>query len=239
MIEVKEGAIFVADAHYASYRPLFKKLIDLIESGEIQTPQLFLMGDVFDLLMGPIKAFTKAEQKIVSQLQTLSQRLEIIYLEGNHDFQLKSIFPDMKIITLKDQPVQALYNGKEGYLAHGDWNEGLLYRIYSLVIRNRFFLYFLHLCDTLLGGKLSLWFRTRMSRKKICHDFEGFESYIVKKFQRKDRYNGWFVEGHYHQGSSFFVDGTFYHNLSAMACNKSYFVVQSSDKVISLVSHTL
>jgi UDP-2,3-diacylglucosamine hydrolase len=239
MLEVKEGAIFVADAHYATYRPQFKKLIDKIVSGEIKTPQLFLMGDIFDLLMGPIKAFTQAEEPIVKQLQELSKSMEIIYFEGNHDFQLKQIFPDMQIYPLSAQPLAVTYKGSQGYLAHGDWNEGSLYRLYSWLIRNRIVLYGLAFLDRLLLYKISKLFREKMRAKQLCSEFKNFENYIHQKFRRATPYKGWFIEGHYHQGSTFFVGEIFYQNLAAMACNKSYFVVQSKEDVISLVSCTL
>lgn len=239
MLEVKEGAFFVADAHYASYRPLFAKLVEQLMAGELKTPQLFLMGDVFDLLMGPIKAFTKMEQDLVTKLQELSQKMEVIYLEGNHDFQLKSIFPDMVIYPLSAQPIEASFKNQKGFLAHGDWNEGRMYKIYTFIIRNRVILRTLDLLDRLFFHQISRRFRQKIAEKKLCSEFQNFETYIRTKFKGESRYEGWFIEGHYHQGSRFLIDEMLYHNLEAMACNKSYFVVQSNMNVISLVNHTL
>jgi len=239
MIVLQEGAVLVADAHYASYRPLFHQLIDQIISKEIETTQLLLMGDVFDLLMGPIAAFVDSEELIIEKLNRLSLEIEIIYLEGNHDFMLSSIFPHMKIYPLATQPVRASYNGKEGFLAHGDWGGSPSYRLYSAIIRSRMVLKILNFADIVVGRRISRLFYQKMQRKKICSDFKGFETYIQNKFEDKSSFYGWFIEGHYHVGSSFFVDKMFYHNLQAMACNKSYFVVQSNKNVIALTQHTL
>ncbi len=52
MIEIKENAIFIADSHYPHHGDAFFKTTSKIESEEIQTSQLFLMGDNFDLLFG-------------------------------------------------------------------------------------------------------------------------------------------------------------------------------------------
>lgn len=239
MIELKEGAILVADAHYASYRPLFATLIDKIISKEIETRQLLLMGDVFDLLMGPIKSVVKNEEIIINKLNQLSQEIEVIYLEGNHDFQLKTIFPYMKIYPLAVQPVQSLFNDKAGFVAHGDWNEGILYRLYSALIRNKLILKILNFTDIAVKYSISEKFSQKMKEKFLCSDFKGFENYIKRKFKDKKYICDWFIEGHYHQGSNFLVDGMIYHNLDALACNKSYFVVQSSNNVIALSRHTL
>jgi len=239
MIHLKEGAVLVADAHYASYRPLFSTLIDKIISKEIQTTQLLLMGDVFDLLMGPIDAFIQAEKEIIDKLNTLSLEIEIIYLEGNHDFQLSSIFPHMKIYPMALQPVLSVYNNQEGFLAHGDWAGGFIYNLYSKIIRNKLVLKLLNFTDVVVRYKLSQKFSQKMRKKLICSEFIGFENYIKNKFKKNKRFHGWFVEGHYHQGSNFLLEGMIYHNLGALACNKSYFVVQSNNNVITLSHHTL
>ena len=239
MIELKEGAILVADAHYASYRPLFHTLIDKIISKELETTQLLLMGDVFDLLMGSIDAFLETERLIIEKLNRLSLEIEIIYLEGNHDFQLASIFPHMKIFPLALQPVEALFDNKKGFLAHGDWAEGLLYAFYSRIIRNRVVLKLLNFTDVVMKYKISEKFFQKMKKKSLCSEFRGFENYIRRKFKGKRYFSDWFIEGHYHQGSNFMIDGMIYHNLEAFACNKSYFVVQSNNSVITLSQHTL
>lgn len=239
MIKLKEGAVLVADAHYASYRPLFHTLIDKIISKEIQTTQLLLMGDVFDLLMGPIKIFVETEKIIIEKLNKLSLEIEIIYLEGNHDFQLSSIFPHMRIYPLGMQPVKSTFKNQEGFLAHGDWGGSLSYRLYSSIIRNHYVLKFLSFTDFVSKNKMSERFYKKMQKKLICSKFEDFDHFINEKFKNHDNFYGWFIEGHYHQGSSFLVDEMFYHNLEAMACNKSYFVVQSSNNVIALSRYTL
>ncbi len=239
VIELQEGAVLVADAHYADYRPLFKSLIDKIESGTIETTQLVLMGDVFDLLFAPMSRLQSNEADIIRQLNRLSQKIEIIYLEGNHDFLLKKIFPRMKIYTLAQQPVAARFKGKSGWLAHGDWGGDLKFRVFTKIIRSSFNLFFLNLLDRLFFYRISDGFRRRLASKKICSDFRGFEEHIKKRFLDHPGYKGWFVEGHYHQGSSFSMEALFYRNLSALACNQSYFVVQSNKDEISLSECTL
>lgn len=239
MIQLQEGAVLVADAHYASYRPLFLSLIEKILSKEIQTKQLLLMGDIFDLLMGPIDAFVEREKHMIDKLNQLCLEIEVIYLEGNHDFQLKSLFPHMTVYPLALQPVRSQFHNHAGFLAHGDWAEGFLYRLYTRLIRNKIILKLLNFTDIVLKHKISQIFSKKMKNKLICSEFKGFENYIKRKFQTHQNFHGWFIEGHYHQGKDFLVDGMIYHNIEALACNKSYFIVQSGHNVMTLSKQTL
>ena len=62
MITIKEQALFIADSHYPHHGDAFLDLLKKLERGEIETPQLFLMGDNFDLLFGHndyIQTFSK------------------------------------------------------------------------------------------------------------------------------------------------------------------------------------
>ncbi|MBD3794144.1 MAG: UDP-2,3-diacylglucosamine diphosphatase, partial [Campylobacterales bacterium] len=52
MVSIKEEALFIADAHYPHHGDEFLQILRQLDSGERQTPQLFLMGDIFDLLFG-------------------------------------------------------------------------------------------------------------------------------------------------------------------------------------------
>lgn len=239
MLELKVGAILVADAHYASYRPLFSSLIAKLLSKELQTTQLILMGDIFDLLMGPIDAFKEESAEIIKDLNLLSQRIEVVYLEGNHDFLLCDIFPNMKIFSLKQQPVDVMFEGKLGYLAHGDWGGDIFYRFFTFLIRSRALLAGLNFLDNLLKRKISKQLSKQMSKKNICSKFETFQEHINEKFIGYKSAGTWFIEGHYHQGRSFLVDEMVYYNLQAMACNKSCFVVQSNKNEVSLTAFTL
>jgi UDP-2,3-diacylglucosamine hydrolase len=239
MLELKEGAVLVADAHYASYRPQLKLLIDKLLSGEIQTTQLLLMGDIFDLLMGPIDRFVDNNRDIINALNQLSQKIEVIYFEGNHDFVVSKTFPDMKVYSLSNQPVAASYKGSKGYLAHGDWGSSWSYRLYCTIIRNKPLLHGLNFVDKIIAHKISKFLENKMHKKQICSDFVTFQEHIERKFEKHKHIKGWFIEGHYHQGSSFFIGDMIYHNLQAMACNKSYFVVQSNKNDVVLTAFTL
>ncbi|EAL6670347.1 UDP-2,3-diacylglucosamine diphosphatase, partial [Campylobacter coli] len=53
---LQNGAILIADAHENDKRRGFWEFLQALKRSEITTPQLILMGDIFDLLIGEISA---------------------------------------------------------------------------------------------------------------------------------------------------------------------------------------
>lgn len=189
----------------------------------IQTPQLILMGDVFDLLFGGIAKTVERNQDAVDLINTLSDNIEIIYLEGNHDFNLASIFPGVKVFSIKQQPVACTYKGDAVALAHGDFNGPLTYRLYTSLIRNPFILKTLSLVNRVGRQFILNALDAKLARKDDCQKMQTFEKYVKKHLSKKD-VNPYklFVEGHHHQDLSFDIEGCEYVNLPAFACGLGY-----------------
>ncbi len=83
-LKIKDRAIFIADGHENSKRDSFYKFLKKLQSKEIETPQLFLLGDMFDLLFGNITYTINKHKKEIDLLNSLSKEIEIHYFEGNH-----------------------------------------------------------------------------------------------------------------------------------------------------------
>ena len=149
MIEIKEGAFVIADAHYSQQRPELLDFIKEIESKKLQATQLILMGDIFDALFGGIDYTLDKNAEIVKLLNNISKDIEVIYLEGNHDFNLKDVFPKAKVFPMKMQPVMCQYRDKSVCLAHGDFDGAFFYKLYSAIIRNPSVLFALKQLDKL------------------------------------------------------------------------------------------
>ncbi|WP_345993525.1 metallophosphoesterase [Sulfurimonas sp. HSL-1716] len=238
--ELKKGAFIISDAHYSSHhRPELKSLFEDIFSGRLNPSQLILMGDIFDALFAPIPYTVHENRDMIGLLNGISKKIEIVYLEGNHDFCLKGIFENIKIYPLKSQPVSCRYENKTVLLAHGDLGEGILYKIYTSLIRSPFVLYLLKYID-ILGNHFILKNLDRyLQKKEDCNDFEAFQEYITARIGK--RFTGrcdYFIEGHFHQNRSFEIDDFVYINLPAFACNQRYFIVQSSQQELLLEAQT-
>ena len=213
---LKKGAIFIADVHYPNHNKTLFKLLKKIELGDIKTPQLILMGDIFDLLIGESSYLKSRFKKEIEYLNKLSKKIEIIYIEGNHDFNLKSIFPDIKTISINSQPLITKYQNLTIALSHGDKYEmPLSYRVFTKFIRNRAILKILP--EQIAKNKLK-----NMQNKKICKELKDFNTLakkIVKNFNAD-----LIVEGHYHQGK--IVDN--YISLPSFACSNMVGVFNGS-----------
>jgi len=233
--EIKEGAFVISDAHYSSYRPELKSLFEEIDSGVLKPSQLILMGDIFDTLFGPITYTLHVNQLMIDLVNSIAQKIEVIYLEGNHDFCLDNVFLNVKIYPLASQPLSCQYNDKKILLAHGDFSEDLGYKIYTSLIRNRFILTCLKYID-LLGNHIILRkLDTYLQKKEDCNYFEGFKKYITTRLAKRFSNScDYFIEGHFHQNRSFKVGNFTYINLAAFACNQRYFIVQSSQEELVL-----
>ena len=123
MIEIQENALFIADSHYPHHGKTFLTLLKKLNNNEIKTPQLFLMGDNFDLLFGYNDYIQTFAKEAIELLQTLSKKMEIYYFEGNHDFCLEEVFTNIKVYTRQVQPIQFRLDNQIAYLSHGDLYE--------------------------------------------------------------------------------------------------------------------
>lgn len=232
---LKDGAIFIADAHYAPWRPPFFDFLRAVDKGEIQAAQLILMGDVFDLLFGDVDATLTLNHDAITLLNTLATRMEILYLEGNHDFRLQSVFPNIRVITRAHQPFNAVYNNQTIALSHGDTFMGFGYELYTAIIRNRVVLKVLNQLDQWRGNFIVKRLIVMMKGKHHCNAIENFSQLIHKRLnQYPGKKPDVLIEGHFHQNSSFEVLGRAYINLGAFACNERYYAVQSSHNTIVL-----
>ena len=220
-LKLHAGAIIISDAHYSFKHGEFLDFLKAIHTQKIQTPQLILMGDMFDLLFGGIAKSVERNKEAVELINTLSDNIEIIYLEGNHDFNLASIFSGVKVFSVKQQPLHCEYRGKAVGLAHGDFNGPFGYRLYTALIRNPFVLKLLNLLNSIGRQFILNALDAKLSRKDDCQKIQDFEKYVQKHLTKESvKPFTLFVEGHHHQDRSFDVEGCHYVNLPAFACGQ-------------------
>ncbi len=228
-IKLLEGAIFISDAHYSFKHPELLAFLKALRTQKIQTPQLILMGDVFDLLFGGISATVVRNQEAVDLINTLSDNIEILYLEGNHDFNLASIFPGVTAFSIKQQPIECVYKSKKIALAHGDFNAPLGYRTYTALIRNPFILKTLGFVNRIGKDFILKGLDAKLERKDDCHEMFTFEKYVGKHLEGVPLTSySMFIEGHHHQDKSWSLEGCQYVNLPAFACGLKYMRFENS-----------
>ncbi len=218
-LSIKEGAIFVADSHFNKKNQEFLYFLNKIKAGEIELSQLFLMGDMIDFISGESKYFIIQNKEIINILNELSNNIEIIYLEGNHDYNLKSIFPNIMVLSREEQPlVGKLSNDKIINLSHGDNFSDWKYNFYCIIIRNKYLLHFLNFLD--INFFISKKIENGLLKKNICYKIFDFEKIIKKRLINYDC--DLVIEGHFHQSGRYTIDNKEYINVPSLCCQKKY-----------------
>lgn len=229
MIEIREGALFLADSHYPHHGDEFLILLQKLLDREIDAPQLFLMGDNFDLLFGYNDYIQTFSSDVIALLKKLSKTLEIHYLEGNHDFLLKNIFTNIKIYDRDQQPVACRLGEKRVAISHGDrYATGFAYDFYCKMLRNKTAMTLLKPFER----RIINHYMTQLSQKHICRQLRGFRKKaekILKYYDNADMV----IEGHFHQAV---VIGK-YISLPSLACQKKVGVARGSKVVFETISN--
>lgn len=214
MITLKDNAIFIADSHYNADRTELYHLLMQIQNGDIEVTQLFLMGDVFDFLAGEIDYFVDINSEIIDMIKDIAVKCEVIYLEGNHDYNLESVFKNIKVVSREKQPIYVDIEGRKTALSHGDIFTPTGYNIYCKIIRNSFLLRVLNMID--FNNWLTKKVEKALGSKHICRKMDGFEQFVKKRYEAYDA--DMVIEGHFHQ--TYMSED--YINIPSLYCDKSY-----------------
>jgi UDP-2,3-diacylglucosamine pyrophosphatase LpxH len=111
-------AIVLSDIHLGSENCQAKRLAEFLErlvEGQLVTDRLILNGDVFDSI--DFRRLNKNHWRVLSQLRKLSDRLEIIWLAGNHDGSAE-IVSHLLGVTVKDRYILRS-GGRRLLILHG------------------------------------------------------------------------------------------------------------------------
>lgn len=102
MVEVFD-AIILSDIHLGSSNCQAKSLcrfLEMVDQAEIATTRLILNGDVFDSI--DFRRLNKHHWKILSLIRKLSDRIDIIWISGNHDGS-PEIISHLLGVTIEDE----------------------------------------------------------------------------------------------------------------------------------------
>ena len=225
---INQGAIFIGDAHAGASRPQFLKFLRALCSTQSLPPQIFMMGDMFDFLANTtyVQRFYEEEIALINEL---SRKCEIFYFEGNHDFNLREIFPRAKVYPNAAQPAKFMSeSGEAVQIAHGDLFLPCLTQLALLSLRNRAFLKFMDLLDRALKFKISEMILKSQEGKNLYKKMPNFKDIIAPKI---DFYAAnLIIEGHYHQDEILYFGEKKYINLCSFGVRSKIYEVAKSEK---------
>lgn len=211
ILEIKDDAIFIADSHTQCFAQhgrdslllVLEKMLDSAPS------QIFLMGDISNILVGNLKSSLESNQRLLNALDSLSQKAQIIYFEGNHDFNLECILPNVVKIPRKNQPQLARFGDKSALIAHGDIFLDKKYEIYIKILSAKITAKILNTLDLATFGRLYGFIEKKVQSKKIrlLSDESAIQTLINRRIQSYQNYISrhnlrvdFVIEGHFHLG---------------------------------------
>lgn len=141
--------VCISDVHTKEPDDLAAQLfIKFLKSNETQSAEkIFLLGDIFDLVVGGQAPYLEKYQEIFEELANLIKSgKKVVMLEGNHDFHFKNLVNlscdkwglDKGCWVYRTEPLKIEVNGEPTLLAHGDEIEieNRNYQVYRSFIRS-------------------------------------------------------------------------------------------------------
>jgi UDP-2,3-diacylglucosamine hydrolase len=131
----------------------YKLLLDFLRNKKVEEcNDIFLLGDIFDLMAGYHPQYLELFNQFFKLLKKLTERgINVHYFDGNHDLHLGLLFKNFKKryqvnsrFFYYNQHLITEIAGKKYYISHGDdielGNPG--YKRYKEVVTNNFFKFF-------------------------------------------------------------------------------------------------
>lgn len=203
VLQIYNDAIFIADSHTQNNRDA---LIFKLENLSNIPSQIFLLGDIANLLVGGIKSSVESNINLINSLHRLSQQSQIIYFEGNHDFNLEPILPNIIKIPRISQPVMANHKNIKILLAHGDLFLDKTYEAYIRILTSKKTIAILRVLDFITCGRLYSAIRKKVEIKKIRfpQDIDSLLNHRINTYSNYLKSHNldidMVIEGHFHMG---------------------------------------
>lgn len=156
-----------------------KLLMSFLSHPKVQeSDYILLLGDIFDLMVGPHKAYLTGYRHLFDKITALQKSGKKIYFfEGNHDVHLEKLFKKLwphDEVKITQSPIIETIDGKKYYFSHGDEHEvdNLSYHRYIKFIRTKPLKF---IADYVMPYAVLNFFGERaskMSRKKGSRTFD-------------------------------------------------------------------
>lgn len=119
---ISSKSIFISDIHLGTKSCKAKRLHDFLFN--IECENLYLVGDIIDGWALQRKHYwTKTQTEVIRKILKLSEKINVVYIPGNHDEFIRPFFKydfqigDIKILDSVDYDA---IDGRRIYVCHGD-----------------------------------------------------------------------------------------------------------------------
>lgn len=139
----------ISDVHIkTSGDPAEVLLLSFLRNKDVQSSDvIFLLGDIFDLMIGPHSQYFVRFQNFFEEIRRLLLKgKKICYVEGNHDFHIKTLYKKFFLVNADlDSTLFSISNSfiitdqnKSMYFCHGDDIElnNASYKIFKAIVNS-------------------------------------------------------------------------------------------------------
>lgn len=197
--------LFLADAHLR--HPAddnYRALLAFLEEQITDTERLVLLGDIFEFCVGYRHTVFANHVPLLHMLgRYREQGIEILYVEGNHDFHLGPYFEDRLEVKVLPDGGGIKLDDRDVYIAHGDLanpaDRG--YRLLRSVLRSRLLRWLLAIMPPDLTWRLAA-LASRQSKRSTPEKSRQWPARdILLTYARSLGEQGYqvVVTGHFHQ----------------------------------------
>ena len=113
--------VFIADSHLKGLDDPHQKSLCTFLDGLFKIDKLVILGDFFDMWTGLNDVVYKEYKPVLKSLFALTESgVELIYIEGNHDFNMGPYFTETLRAKVCPESCGLMLDNKRIYLGHGD-----------------------------------------------------------------------------------------------------------------------
>ncbi len=113
--------VFIADSHLKGLGDPNQEALCTFLDGLFKIDKLVILGDFFDMWVGLNDVVYEQYKPVLKSLFALTESgVELIYIEGNHDFHMGPYFTETLKAKVYDESCGLMLDDKRIYMAHGD-----------------------------------------------------------------------------------------------------------------------
>ena len=190
--------LVIADIHLDFSDSREKFIIEFFRKIACKYNKIIILGDFFEFWVGLKNVLFFEYFNVLAELKKLRDKgIEIIFIEGNHDFNMGDFFAE----TLKIQVCEEYYsmnvNSKKFLFLHGDTinlKEDRFYSFLRLFLRSKFVKFLINNIPAYMILKIAKKFSST-SRKYLYKDFD--LKRVIDNYEKCADFD-FIISGHYH-----------------------------------------
>ncbi len=190
--------IVISDIHLRFNDSREKCILNFFDTIAINFKRIIILGDFFEFWYGFPEVVISEYFPILNKFYELKEKnIEIIYIEGNHDFNMGNFFTEFLNIKVFTEYFETEINSKKFLFMHGDTINIANDRFYFYLrkfLRSGFAKFLMNNLPPYSILKIANYFSNK-SREYLFKEFNLRK--IIDDFQLKNQYD-FIIAGHFH-----------------------------------------